>query len=714
MNSFRHLNPGSRKYLCHQFRHRPKGVTGRPSNCVRQASTLPTPVASLRNLFYGTALVFGSGLLYLYITDTRASLHRWLVVPTLKILYPDAEEAHHAGNSALKFLWQFGLYPRERGDPDSAGDLQIEVFGYNLVNPIATSAGIDKDADIPDALFAIGPAIVEVGGVTPLPQEGNAKPRVFRVPSQNALINRYGLNSEGADHVAMHLRHRVREFARAKNYGQDAEAEQYVLDGHAHVPPGSLMPGRLLAVNIAKNKQTPDEDIDRVTEDYVYCVERLGPYADILVVNVSSPNTPGLRSLQQSKPLTTILTGVVNAAQNVNRNKKPAVMVKVSPDEDSDEQIVGICDAVWNSGVDGLIVGNTTQARPDPLPLGYKLSPVEEQVLLEQGGYSGPQLFDRTISLVKKYRKLLETRPQKAPQSNDGRPADSGNRPQYAQQPSDEGSAEPDNQPQQPDRAKAEGPAKSEKLILEKPGLIAPPQNVDGVHASVSSGKIDLKNPSDRPDSEKQSLFQIPSEKYYHAPRETEPDLQEVSEPPAESDKLILEKPGPIVTPEKVDGVHASISSGRIDPQNPWGRPDTDKQALLQIPTQKYCTVQRETEPDSSEGSDSSRNLEPGLSVESSSSSKQGANSPGVPDVSKPVEAKPSVVSDVLPHRDESKVIFASGGITNGRQALEALKAGSDCVSLYTALAYRGVGTISRIKDEMRAEIKKDNNTRRK
>ena len=190
--------------------------------------------------------------------------------------------------------------------------------------------------------------------------------------------------------------------------------------------------------------------------------------------------------------------------------------------------------------------------------------------------------------------------------------------------------------------------------------------------------------------------------------------MQEVSEPPAESDKLILEKPGPIVTPEKVDGVHASISSGRIDPKNLSGRPDTEKQALLQIPTQKYYNVQRETDPDSLETSDSSRKSEPGLSVKPSASTKQGADSPGVPDVSKPMEAKPSMVSDVLPYRDESKVIFASGGITNGRQALEALKAGSDCVSLYTALAYQGVGTISKIKDEMRTEIKKDNDTRRK
>ena len=96
-------------------------------------------------------------------------------------------------------------------------------------------------------------------------------------------------------------------------------------------------------------------------------MQRLGPYADILVVNVSSPNTPGLRTLQQSDTLKPILTGVVHAAKSVDRTTKPAVMVKVSPDEDSDDQIAGICDAVWGSGVDGVIVGNTTHRRPEPL-----------------------------------------------------------------------------------------------------------------------------------------------------------------------------------------------------------------------------------------------------------------------------------------------------------------------------------------------------------
>ncbi|KAL1992139.1 hypothetical protein VTN49DRAFT_4171 [Thermomyces lanuginosus] len=354
-------------------------------------------------------VLLGAGLIggYLYVTDTRASAHRYVVVPLLRWLYPDAEEAHHVGVAALKKLYRWGLHPRERGHPDNDGLLATKVFGYTISNPIGISGGLDKHADIPDPLFALGPAIVEVGGTTPQPQEGNPKPRVFRLPSQSAMINRYGLNSKGADHMAQVLQQRVREFAFANGFGYNAQGERRVLNGEAGVPPGSLTEGKLLAVQVAKNKVTPDNDIDAVTKDYVYCVDRLGKYADILVVNVSSPNTPGLRDLQATEPLTAILKGVVNAAKRIDRKVKPYVMVKVSPDEDSDEQVVGICHAVQVSGVDGIIVGNTTKQRPAPLPKGFTLPPAEQRVLSEVGGYSGPQLFDRTVDLVARYREKL-------------------------------------------------------------------------------------------------------------------------------------------------------------------------------------------------------------------------------------------------------------------------------------------------------------------
>ncbi|KAF2489519.1 FMN-linked oxidoreductase [Lophium mytilinum] len=365
-----------------------------------------------KNVLYGTSIAFFIGFGYLYITDTRASIHEWLVVPALRALYSDGEQAHHAGTAALKGLYQFGLHPRERGNPDAAGDLRIEIFGQVVDNPIGTSAGIDKNAEVPSPLLALGPGIVEIGGVTPLPQPGNPKPRVFRVPSQNAMVNRYGFNSEGAEHVAMTLRQRVREFAQRVGLGIDAEAERMVLDGEAGVPPGSLVPGRLLAVQVTKNKSTPDSDIEAVKRDFAFGIAHLGKYSDIIVVNVSSPNTPGLRALQNVAPLTHILTTCVKAASEVDRKTKPAVLVKVSPDEDSEEQVSGICEAIWQSGVDGVIVGNTTKRRPDPIPEGYSLPPTEAAILQEQGGYSGPQLFPRTLELVKRYRKMLDEGPK--------------------------------------------------------------------------------------------------------------------------------------------------------------------------------------------------------------------------------------------------------------------------------------------------------------
>lgn len=501
----------------------------------------------------------------------------------MRALYPDAEDAHHAGNKTLKALYTFGLHPRERGNPDAKGDLRVEVFGHVLDNPIATSAGIDKNAEIPGPLLAFGPGIVEVGGATPLPQGGNEKPRVWRIPSQNALINRYGLNSEGADNVAMRLRQRVREFAYSIGLGLDPEAERKVLDGEAGVPPGSLTAGRLLAVQVAKMKTTPGDDIQAVAQDYVYCVNQLAKYADILVVNVSSPNTPGLRSLQASAPLTTILTSVVEAAKSCDRKTKPAVMVKVSPDEDSDEQVSGICSAVWASGVDGIIVGNTTNKRPDPLPKGYVLPAKEERLLLELGGYSGPQLFERTVALVKKYKQALDQGPPKPP------PAKTTDKPTTS-----------------PKKTEAKSTASTSTTSSETPALT--PERID---ASVKRDEQRLKPLT--------------------------PEAEAASQQPL------------IKLPER----HA----GTAEPSHPLEA------------------------------------ASPGLS--SSTHAAQGLSSPQTSAASTPA----------APQKD--KVIFATGGITNGKQALEVLNAGASVAMVYTALVYGGAGTISKIKSEMRDEMSK-------
>ncbi|KAF2746265.1 FMN-linked oxidoreductase [Sporormia fimetaria CBS 119925] len=504
------------------------------STATDTATTTESTGTRAKNFIYGTLITLGLGCGYLYITDTRATIHDWLVVPGLRQIYPDGEDAHHAGTAILKALYKFGLHPRERGSPDAAGDLEVEIFGHTLSNPIGTSAGIDKGAEVPSQLLALGPAIVEVGAVTPLPQFGNPKPRVFRLPSQNALINRYGFNSEGAEVVAMRLRHRVREFAYHMGFGLDEEAERMVLDGQAGVPPGSLMPGRLMAVQVTKNKTTSENDIEAVIRDYSSCVEKVGKYADIIVVNVSSPNTPGLRTLQNVEPLTNLLNGVVAAVKKVDRRTKLAIMVKVSPDEDSEEQVAGICEAVWDSGVDGVIVGNTTKKRPDPLPKGYALPEKEANILLEQGGYSGPQMFERTLALVKRYRKGLDDGPRQLPPL----PAS-------------------DSHPEVP------------KSTESPTGSTATTNSIEISESSPSITTLD--------------------------------DLSESA---------------PILSP-----------AARVDPA--------------------------------------------------------------------PAPAGPR------------KVIFATGGITNGRQAREILDAGASVAMVYTALIYGGVGTITRIKQEMREEAKR-------
>ncbi|KAK7188290.1 dihydroorotate reductase [Paraphaeosphaeria sporulosa] len=533
----------------------------------RQASTAATDARSAatrtKNFVYGTALTLALSFGYLYVTDTRSSIHEWLVVPALRQVYPDAEDAHHAGTKIVKALHSFGLNPRERGDPDAAGDLAVEVFGHTLVNPIGTSAGMDKGADIVTPVFELGAGLVEVGAITPLAQEGNPKPRVFRLPSQNALINRYGFNSEGAETVAMRLRHRVRQFAYHAGLGIDEEAERKVLDGEAGVPPGSLVPGRLLAVQIAKNKTTSEQDIEAVKRDYTACVNKLAKYADIIVVNVSSPNTPGLRALQNVEPLTQLLNSVVQAAKKIDRKTKPAIMVKVSPDEDSEEQVSGICEAVWDSGVDGVIVGNTTKKRPDPLPKGYLLPQDEANLLLEQGGYSGPQMFERTLSLVRKYRKALDDGPKQLPPSP--------------------------SKPDVPSVGPSTGDEPDSSIVAKLQASKSPSEAIDSAASKLPPASVELHS--------------------------------EASPPPTNVDDLSASAP------------IATSKPAAVPPRNP---------------------------------------------------------------APAPVTAGPR------------KVIFATGGITNGRQAREILDAGASVAQVYTAIIYGGVGTISRIKEEMREEANKN------
>jgi dihydroorotate dehydrogenase len=307
------------------------------------------------------------------------------------------------GSAILKGLYEANLHPRERKMSKEESTLATDVYDTRLDNPVGISAGLDKNGELTDLLFDLGAGVVEIGGITPMAQAGNPRPRCFRVPGLNGLVNRYGLNSKGADDVAMRLRTRARLFA--KKLGL---TEEEVLNGEANVPPGSLIPGRMLAVQIAKNKETNEKDEKAVAGDYVYCVNRLARYADILVVNVSSPNTPGLRDLQATEPLTRLLTAVVDAAKKTERKTRPRVMVKVSPDEDEETQMQGIVEAVHRSGVDGVIVGNTTKRRTGIIPEGTRLTGKEQRALAETGGYSGPAMFSRTLDLIGRYRKMMD------------------------------------------------------------------------------------------------------------------------------------------------------------------------------------------------------------------------------------------------------------------------------------------------------------------
>ncbi|KAJ1332990.1 dihydroorotate dehydrogenase [Microdochium nivale] len=386
-----------------------------PRTARRHASSSSSPastsVSNLKIALWSTSITLSGYAVYLYATDTRSFIHRYVVPPVLRIAIPDAEDAHHVAVSALGTLYSLGLNPRERSRSADGPALSVSVFGEDLCNPIGISAGLDKHAEIPDALFALGAGVVEVGGCTPLAQPGNPKPRMFRVPGLDGLINRYGLNSHGADHMAMKLRERVRLYAKSVGLDEDG-----VLNGEANVPPGSLLPGRLLLVQIAKNKDTDGGNVDAVSRDYVYCVERLAKYADVLVVNVSSPNTPGLRDLQAVEPLSKILTAVVDEARRANRKTKPKVMVKVSPDEDDESQMRGIVQAIYSSGVDGVIVGNTTRDRLGVIPPGVKLDSRDTKAMAEVGGYSGPMMFNRTLDLVGRYRKMLDNYSRQARQ----------------------------------------------------------------------------------------------------------------------------------------------------------------------------------------------------------------------------------------------------------------------------------------------------------
>ena len=226
-----------------------------------------------------------------------------------------------------------------------------------MKNPVGMAAGFDKDGEAIDGLFDLGFGYVEIGSVTPEPQPGNPLPRFFRLEEDQACINRYGFNSLGHGQTLGRLRARLHTFAQENPSLFPSPAP------HNPLPPSSLprslRPGHVLAVNLGKNKTSAADS----NEDYVKGVRTLGPYADVVVINVSSPNTPGLRALQGREILAKLLGDVVEERNKIKSPEGlPKIAVKVACDLSEDE-LGDVAAAVRKSGVDGVIVSNTTIRR---------------------------------------------------------------------------------------------------------------------------------------------------------------------------------------------------------------------------------------------------------------------------------------------------------------------------------------------------------------
>jgi dihydroorotate dehydrogenase len=233
--------------------------------------------------------------------------------------------------------------------------LRIEVLGLDLPNPVGLAAGFDKNGVAIDGLLRLGFGFVEIGSVTPRPQPGNPKPRIFRIAEAGAVINRLGFNNEGLDAAAKHLAAR-----RARG---------------------------VVGANLGKNKDSTD-----AVEDYVLGASRLSELADYLVVNVSSPNTPGLRDLQHA-PLKELLDAVRAA-----RRRPVPVLVKIAPDLDP-ASLERVVEAALAAAVDGITVSNTTLARPAGLPAA---------LAAETGGLSGRPLFQPSTEILRQTWRLTK------------------------------------------------------------------------------------------------------------------------------------------------------------------------------------------------------------------------------------------------------------------------------------------------------------------
>jgi dihydroorotate dehydrogenase len=283
----------------------------------------------------------------------------WLV-----LRHVPAEAAHRIGTALLAALmWPPGmkaLWRRLTGARDPR--LRLTVFGRELPSPLGLAAGFDKDARHPAALAALGFGFVEIGTVTAQAQPGNPRPRMFRLVRDRALVNRLGFNNRGAAAAAARLARRPA------------------------VP--------MLGVNIGKTKLVPEEG---ALADYAASAERLGPRADYLVVNVSSPNTPGLRDLQAVDKLRPLLAHVRATLDRAVPDRRVPLLVKIAPDL-ADADVDAVADLALELGLDGIIATNTTIGR------GGLTTPAAAVAALGAGGLSGPPVAARALAVLRRLR----------------------------------------------------------------------------------------------------------------------------------------------------------------------------------------------------------------------------------------------------------------------------------------------------------------------
>lgn len=276
------------------------------------------------------------------------------------------EGVHHFSFRAMRFLHSLGLLGLIRPKKVSNKALETEVFGIKFPNPVGLAAGFDKDAKLVDPLSDLGFGFVEIGTVTPKPQPGNEKPRLFRLKKDSAIINRMGFNNQGVEAAVARLKKKKKNI---------------VIGG-----------------NIGKNKVTPNEN---ALDDYLICFHELKDVVDYFVVNVSSPNTPGLRDLQEKGPLLRILAQL--QSRNVKLEKPKPILLKIAPDL-TEGQLNDIVEIVEESGIAGIICTNTTISREG---LKTESSKVEK---IGNGGLSGKPLTDKSTEVIRYIKEKSEGR----------------------------------------------------------------------------------------------------------------------------------------------------------------------------------------------------------------------------------------------------------------------------------------------------------------